>query len=308
MTLPAKAADLGIMLPLLPLNRAFTPRYAEVEDVAPGIRRVLARNPNAFTFHGTGTYIIGRGKVAIIDPGPLLDEHVDALLAAVAGETVTHILITHTHGDHSPAAAPLKRATGARTWGFGPHGSGRLDDGIAMDEGGDRDFVPDVVVTDGDVITGEGWTVECIHTPGHTSNHLCFAYREQSALFCGDHVMGWSTTVIVPPDGDMAEYFASLEKLRRRADHTYYPTHGSPIESPQAFVTALIAHRHARERQIEACIAAGVQGLPDMVRVIYSEVDPRLHPAAAMSVRAHLAHLVSAGRLALENGRYRLDA
>lgn len=306
MTLPARASDLGITLPQLSLNRAFTPRYGEVEDVAPGIRRVLARNPNPFTFHGTGTYLIGRGKVAIVDPGPLLDEHVAALLAAVAGETVTHILITHTHGDHSPAAAPIKLATGAPTFGFGPHGAGRLLDGVAVEEGGDRDFVPDVVVTDGDVIAGDGWEVECVYTPGHTSNHLCFAYREGSALFCGDHVMGWSTTVIVPPDGNMAEYFASLEKLRQRNDATYYPTHGAAIESPQPFVTALIAHRHARERQIEACIAAGVAGLMEMVRVIYSEVDPHLHPAAAMSVRAHLAHLVSAGRLRQEGSFYRL--
>jgi glyoxylase-like metal-dependent hydrolase (beta-lactamase superfamily II) len=305
MTQPRKAADLGITLPLLPLNREFTPRYGEVEHVAPGVRRVLARNPNPFTFHGTGTYLIGHGKVAVVDPGPLLEEHVAALLAAVAGETVTHILITHTHGDHSPAAAPLKRATGAPTFGFGPHGAGRLIDGIEVEEGGDRDFVPDVVVTDGDVIAGDGWEVECVHTPGHTSNHLCFAYREPSALFCGDHVMGWSTTVIVPPDGDMAEYFASLEKLRQRNDLVYYPTHGAPLKSPQAFVAGLIAHRHARERQIEACIAAGVEGLTEMVRVIYSEVDPRLHPAAAMSVRAHLAHLVSAGRLRQEGSRYR---
>ncbi len=307
MTLPVSASDLGIALPALPLNREFTPRYGEVEEVAPGIRRVLARNPNAFTFHGTGTYIIGRGKVAVVDPGPLLAEHVDAVLAAVAGEHVSHILITHTHGDHSPAAAPLKRATGAPTFGFGPHGAGRLAEGVAVEEGGDRDFVPDVVVTDGDVITGADWQVECVHTPGHTSNHLCFALREQSALFCGDHVMGWSTTVIVPPDGDMAEYFASLEKLRLREDRIYYPTHGAPIESPQAFVAALIAHRHARERQIEACIAAGVQALTQIVRVIYSEVDPRLHPAAAMSVRAHLTHLISTGRLRQEGSRFVLQ-
>jgi glyoxylase-like metal-dependent hydrolase (beta-lactamase superfamily II) len=247
---PKQASDLGITLPLLPLNREFTPRYGEAEELAPGIRRVLAHNPNPFTFHGTGTYLIGRGKVAIVDPGPLLEEHVAALLAAVAGETVTHILITHTHGDHSPAAAPIKHATGAPTFGFGPHGAGRLLDGVAVEEGGDRDFVPDVVVGDGDVIAGDGWEVECVYTPGHTSNHLCFAYREQSALFCGDHVMGWSTTVIVPPDGDMAEYFASLEKLRQRNDAIYYPTHGAAIESPQAFSSPIAMRVNARSRPV----------------------------------------------------------
>ena len=295
---PQRAADLGVALPSIPFNREFTPHYAVSEDVAPGLRRVLARNPNAFTFHGTGTYILGRGRVAIIDPGPLLDEHVDALLAAVAGETVTHILITHTHLDHSPAAAPLARATGAQTYGFGPHGSGRLTDGVAVEEGGDMAFQPDHQVRDGEIISGDGWTVECLHTPGHTSNHVCFAWREGNAVFPGDHVMGWSTTVIVPPDGDMAEYLASLRRLATRPEGTLYPTHGGPIKAPQTFIEALITHRGAREAQILAGVAAGLDTVTALVRVIYSEVDPRLHPAASMSVRAHLTHLMGQGQLA----------
>lgn len=295
---PVRAADLGVALPVIPFNREFTPRYAVSEDIAPGLRRVLARNPNAFTFHGTGTYILGRGRVAIIDPGPLLDEHVGALLDAVSGETVTHILITHTHLDHSPAAAPLARATGAPTYGFGPHGSGRLADGVAVEEGGDMAFHPDHIMRDGEVIEGDGWQVECLHTPGHTSNHLCFAWREGNALFPGDHVMGWSTTVIVPPDGDMAEYLTSLHRLAARSEQTLYPTHGGPITAPRAFIEALIAHRGAREAQIVAGVAAGLDTVTALVRVIYSEVDPRLHPAASMSVRAHLTHLIHGGRLA----------
>ncbi len=303
-TVPVRAVDLGITLPAVPFTREFTPHYALSEEIAPGIRRVLARNPNAFTFHGTGTYILGRGRVAIIDPGPLLDEHVAALLAAIAGETLTHILITHTHLDHSPAAGPLARATGAPTYGFGPHGSGKRLEGISVEEGGDMAFVPDHQVIDGEVIKGDGWAVECLHTPGHTSNHVCFAWQEAGALFPGDHVMGWSTTVIVPPDGDMAHYLASLRRLAARPEATFYPTHGAPITAPQAFVTALLAHREAREAQIMACVSAGLDRVSTMVPVIYSETDPRLHPAAAMSVRAHLVHLIDQGSLRMDGERF----
>jgi glyoxylase-like metal-dependent hydrolase (beta-lactamase superfamily II) len=297
-TTPAKAADLGVALPSLPTDRTYDPAYGKAVQVSPMIRRVLARNPNAFTFHGTGTYIVGRGKVAVIDPGPLIDEHIAALMAAVADETVTHILITHTHNDHSPAAAPLKAATGAKTYGFGPHGAGKKSEGVDVEEGGDMAFHPDVTIADRDVIEGEGWTFDSLYTPGHTSNHVCFALREEKALFAGDHVMGWSTTVIAPPDGDMAQYLASLEKLVPRDDRFYYPTHGNPIASPQRFVAKLIEHRHARERQIEACLREGLTRIPDIVAVIYSEVDKKLHPAAAMSVLAHLKHMVATDRAA----------
>ena len=293
---PTKAADLDVALPKLPVDRTYDAAYGRAVELSPLIRRVCAENPNAFTFKGTGTYIVGRGKVAVIDPGPLLDAHVNALLAATTGETITHILITHTHNDHSPAAAPLKAATGATTYGFGPHGAGKKLEGVEVEEGGDMDFRPDVVLNDGDTIKGDGWTFDALATPGHTSNHLCFALREEKALFSGDHVMGWSTTVIAPPDGDMAQYFASLERLTSRDDRTYYPTHGNPIREPQAFVRALIQHRHARERQIEACLKRGLTRIPDMVAVIYSEIDKKLHAAAAMSVLAHLQYMVANGR------------
>jgi glyoxylase-like metal-dependent hydrolase (beta-lactamase superfamily II) len=295
-----RAADLGVTLPALPLNRVFDPVYAKPVDIAPNLRRVLARNPNAFTFHGTGTYIVGRGRVAVIDPGPLIDEHVEALKEALKGETVTHILITHTHSDHSPAAAPLKAATGAQTYAFGPHGAGRIHEGPEIEEAGDTSFKPDHRVRDGDVIQGDGWNFEGVFTPGHTSNHMCYAWREAKTLFSGDHVMGWSTTVIGPPDGDMAQYFASLQKLLPRGDQIYYPTHGGPIKEPQAFVTALIAHRRAREDQIAECLKRGINRIPAMVEVIYSEHDKRLHPAAALSVLAHLQHMVATGRIATD--------
>ncbi|PHQ68658.1 MAG: hypothetical protein COB93_10140 [Sneathiella sp.] len=178
--------------------------YGVSEQLSPLIRRVIANNPSAFTFHGSGTYIIGKGEVAVIDPGPLDDEHIAALTRALKGEMVTHILITHTHMDHSPAAEPLKQLTGAKTYGFGPHGSGKPD--LQLEEGGDMDFVPDVTIMDGDVIVGNGWTVEAIHTPGHLSNHMCFGLLEEKTLFTGDHVMGWSTTVVSPPDGDMSPF------------------------------------------------------------------------------------------------------
>ena len=300
MTAPLKASDLNVELPKLPVDRTYDSVYGKPVEISPLIRRVLARNPNAFTFHGTGTYIVGRGRVAVIDPGPLIDEHVTALQAALAGETITHILITHTHSDHSPAAAPLKAATGAKTYGFGPHGAGKRDEGIDVEEGGDMDFRPDVVVRDGDTIEGDGWTFDCLYTPGHTSNHICFGLREEKSLFSGDHVMGWSTTVIGPPDGDMAHYFASLRKLTARDDRLYYPTHGNPIRAPQAFVTKLIEHRIARERQIEECLKRGIARIPDMVAVIYSEIDKKLHPAASMSVLAHLQHMVATRRAACD--------
>jgi glyoxylase-like metal-dependent hydrolase (beta-lactamase superfamily II) len=300
LTATLKSADLNIELPKLPVDRTYDPVYGKPVEISPLIRRVLARNPNPFTFHGTGTYIVGRGKVAVVDPGPLIDGHVEALKTALAGETVTHILITHTHGDHSPAAAPLKAATGAKTYGFGPHGAGKRDEGVDVEEGGDMDFRPDIVVRDGDTIKGEGWTFDCLYTPGHTSNHICFALREEKVVFSGDHVMGWSTTVIGPPDGDMAQYFSSLKKLTTRDDRLYYPTHGNPIHDPQAFVTKLIEHRIARERQIEECLKRGIARIPDMVAVIYSEIDKKLHPAAAMSVFAHLQHMVATGRAACD--------
>ena len=279
----------------IPFRKELEFEYGAAAELTPLIRRVVARNPSPFTLYGTGTYIIGRGQVAIIDPGPDLGDHIEALLDAVAGETVTHLLVTHTHLDHSPAAKTVRARTGAPTYGFGPHGGGRGEPKV--EEGGDHDFVPDVVVGDGDVIEGAGWTAEAVHTPGHTSNHLCFALAEEQVLFSGDHVMGWSTTVVSPPDGDMTAYMASLDKLLARGDRRYWPTHGPAIERPQEFVQAYKRHRLAREAEILACLADGAKTIPEMVQVIYAEVAKVLHAAAGRSVLAHLIHLDREGRV-----------
>ena len=292
----------------IPFRREMTFQYGVVDTLSPLIRRVICRNPSAFTFHGTGTYIIGRGKVAVIDPGPDDAAHVQAVAAAVQGETVTHHVITHTHRDHSPATAALKRLVGGRAYGFGPHGSGRTG-GVEGDveEGGDSGFVPDVKVRDGDLIEGEGWTLEAVYTPGHTSNHLCYALKQENVLFPGDHVMGWSTTIVSPPDGDMLAYMRSLEKLRARSEVRYWPTHGTSIEEPRRFVAALLEHRHDRERQIMDCLGRGIGRIPEMVKVMYADINPGLHPAAARSVLAHLIHMADTGRVACD-GEPRPDA
>lgn len=297
-------ADLGVELPKIPFKRDVQVAHGRCERLSHLIRRVVAPNENAFSFKGTGTYIVGQGNVAVIDPGPLIDAHVRAILDAVKGERVTHILVTHTHNDHSPAAAPLKTATGAPTFAYGPHGSGHGDDGPKIEEGGDMDFRPDEILRDGDLISEPGWTFEAVHTPGHTSNHMCFNLKDEKAFFPGDHVMGWSTTVIGPPDGDMAAYFASLDKLLSRDDARYYPTHGDPIERPQDFVRLLIDHRRAREAQILAAIRHGLHTIPDMVAVIYAQVDTRLHAAAGQSVKAHLNKLIQDGAVRRDGDHY----
>jgi glyoxylase-like metal-dependent hydrolase (beta-lactamase superfamily II) len=292
----------------IPFNRALEFEYGKAAAVSPLIRRIVARNPGAFTFHGTGTYVVGRGKVAVIDPGPALKAHLDAIVAALRGETVTHIVVTHTHLDHSPLARPLQKICGAPIYGFGPHGAGRYEADAKVEEGGDTEFAPDIRVADGDAIAGEGWSLAAVHTPGHTSNHLCFALREEKALFSGDHVMGWSTSVISPPDGDMRAYKASLKRLIDRDDTIYWPTHGGPIREPQAFVAKFIAHREERERQILACLGNGVARIRDMVPRIYGgTIAPLLYPAAARSVFAHMIDLVERGVVAAE-GELRIDA
>jgi len=275
----------------IPFRRDFAFEYGKLEPVAPGIRRIVANNPGPFTFRGTGTYVIGQGKVAIIDPGPDLAGHVDALLDALRGETVTHILVTHTHRDHSPGAAAVKQATGAPTYGFGPHAGGVRGE-AAVEEGGDWDFAPDIVCKDGDEIAGAGWRFEAVHTPGHTSNHLCFALPDNSILFSGDHVMGWSTSVIAPPDGDMAAYMASLERLLHRDDAVYWPTHGPAITEPKAHVRSFIAHRREREVGIIACLEEGIGRIDGMVERLYVGLNPNLHRAAGRSVLAHLIDLI----------------
>ncbi|MBN33476.1 MAG: MBL fold metallo-hydrolase [Rhodospirillaceae bacterium] len=274
--------------------------YRTATEVSPLVRRVMADNPSNFTYHGTGTYIVGRGEVAVIDAGPAIPAHVEAILEATQDETISHQLITHTHSDHSPAARLLKQATGAQTWAFGPHGSGRCESAAVVEEGGDHDFRPDHEVRHGDVIEGAGWTVECIFTPGHTSNHMCYALREEQTLFSGDHVMGWSSTVVSPPDGDMAAYMRSLDLLLARDDRLYRPTHGPAITDPRTHVTELIAHRQGREAQIMACLADGISTIPEMVEVMYATIDRALHPAARSSVLAHIVHMVETGRVACD--------
>jgi len=292
----------------IPFSRELDFEYGVIQEVAPMIRRVVARNPSAFTLHGTGTYIIGSGNVAVIDPGPMIEEHVDALLDALKGETVTHILVTHTHIDHSPACAPVKTAVAAKTYGYGPHGSGKYEKGEQVEEGGDMSFTPDVEIRHGDVIEGDGWTVEAVHTPGHTSNHICFALKEQNVLFSGDHVMGWSTSIISPPDGDMADYMASLRLLmEREQDVRYWPTHGPAIEKPQSFVRGFIGHRRMREQQIMKHLGEGIETITAMVPLMYKDIDQRLYGAAARSVFAHMIHMVETGRVAHE-GELAVDA
>lgn len=281
----------------IPFNRTHDVVHGEVEELSPLIRRITAPNGGPFTFRGTGTYIVGRGEVAVIDPGPLDDDHLAALERALEGETIRHILITHTHRDHSPLAAPLKAKHGGTTFGHGRHGAAREAQGVKVPEGGDQDFTPDTIVQDGDIIQGEGYTFECVYTPGHCSNHMCFALKEENAFFSGDHVMGWASTVIVPPDGDMLAYMASLEKVRLRNDDIMYPTHGAAIPKPQEFIGALIKHRLAREDAIIQCIQSGRTTIPEMVARMYATIDPALHPAAGRTLVAHMEKLVTEGRI-----------
>ena len=276
----------------IPYRRELEFDYGTVTQLAPGIRRVIANNPGPFTFHGTGTYILGTGKVAVIDPGPDDEAHIDAILAGLPGEEVSHILVTHTHMDHSPGCRPLQAETGAPTYAYGPHGAGKIEQGVQVEEGGDMDFEPDHLVTHGDIIQGEDWTVECVYTPGHTSNHLCFALQEQKALFTGDHVMGWSTSIISPPDGDMADYMQSLELLLGRDDDIYWPTHGPSIIDPKTHVQAYIDHRLKREQQILACIDQGTHQIREMVPLMYRDTPEFMYPAAARSVLAAMENLV----------------
>nr|WP_315383713.1 MBL fold metallo-hydrolase [uncultured Sphingomonas sp.] len=271
----------------------------------PLVTRVLANNPSPFTNTGTQTYLVGTTDVAVIDPGPDDAEHLAALLAAIGGRPVRAILCTHTHRDHSPAAPALKAATGAPIIGCAPL---VLDDaGPRADASSDTGYAPDTVLADGEQVAGQGWTLTAVATPGHTSNHLCFALEESGALFTGDHVMGWSTTVVAPPDGNMAAYMASLETLiAREQDRIYYPAHGDPIERPQRFVRGLAGHRKQREGQILRLLAEGVDTVPAMVARMYVGLDPQLHGAAGRSVLAHLLDLQARGRVARATDTWRL--
>ena len=286
----------------IPYKRDMEFEYGRIDQLGPGIRRVIAKNPSAFTFHGTGTYILGDGEVAVIDPGPSDPQHIKALLDSLEGETVTHVLITHTHMDHSPGYQLMKPHCRAITCGYGPHGSGKLEEGVKVEEGGDMEFVPDQKVSHGDVIKGKNWSVECVYTPGHTSNHICYQHRESKALFTGDHVMGWSTSIVSPPDGDMEDYMNSLELLLDREDVLYWPTHGPAITEPKAHVRAFIAHRKERESQILACLDQKIFYINEMVPKMYQGTPEFMYPAAARSVMASVEYMVKKGVLVADNG------
>jgi glyoxylase-like metal-dependent hydrolase (beta-lactamase superfamily II) len=294
------------------MNWPDTIKAGEIEQHEPLVRRVLAPNASPYTYTGTQTWIVGnQTDVAIIDPGPVGsgqsvgdpadihgEGHVEAILRAVGDAKVTAILCTHTHRDHSPAAAPLKVATGAPIIGCAP--LVLRDDGPRADSAFDPDYAPDRILKDAEAISGDGWTLEAVATPGHTSNHLCFALRESGALFTGDHVMKWSTSVVSPPDGDMSDYLASLQKLYERDDRVYYPAHGPAVQNPRQLVRGMIGHRRQRERQIITLLEGGEGHIPNMVAAMYKGLDPRLIGAAGRSVLAHLIDLQNQGRVAAQ--------
>jgi glyoxylase-like metal-dependent hydrolase (beta-lactamase superfamily II) len=282
----------------IPFEREDAAVPGRVEQLSPLIRRILCDNPGPFTFKGTVTYIVGTGRVAIIDPGPNDARHVAAVLEAVKGETVEAILVTHTHRDHSPGTRAIKAATGAPVHAEGPHRAARplnLGETNVLDASGDKDFLPDIALKDGDVVAGTGWTLESVFTPGHTANHMAFALREEQTLFSGDHVMAWSTSIVAPPDGSMGDYMASLDKLRGREETLFWPGHGGAVKEPAKFMRALAHHRRLREAAIMKRLGLGDRHIPDIVAAIYEGLDPRLKSAAGLSVFAHLEDLVARG-------------
>lgn len=282
----------------IPFDKTFALEPGVVKEIAPQVRALCAGNAGPFTFKGTVSYIVGRGNVAIIDPGPDDPVHIDALLKAVRDENVTHIVLTHTHRDHSPAAAALRTATGAKTYGEGPHRVSRplhIGEINPLDAAGDMDFHPDHKLADGEIIEGDGWTLEAITTPGHCANHMAYALKETNSLFSGDHVMGWSTSIVAPPDGAMSDYMASLHKLAKRSEEIYFPGHGNMIREAPRFVQSYIRHRLGREESILHRLGKGATDIPTLVRAIYIGIDPRLIGAAGLSVLAHLEDLVARG-------------
>ena len=281
----------------IPFVREFEFEYGEAKKLSPLITRVIANNPGPFTYTGTGVYIVGTQNVAVIDPGPVSPEHVAAIDKALEGKTVTHVLVTHHHIDHSPLAAPLAAKHGCKVYGYGQQP--KLPDGgeIRLEAGDDLAFKPDVEIRDGHVFEGDGWTIEAIHTPGHTSNHMCFALKEENTLFSGDHIMGWSTSVVSPPDGSMGDYLRCLNIIKDRQFDIIRPTHGPAITEVTPFVQAYIDHRLDRERQITEALRDGLMTIPDIVSRLYADIDKRLHPAAAHSVLAHLIHMEETGRV-----------
>ncbi|MEM1396216.1 MAG: MBL fold metallo-hydrolase [Pseudomonadota bacterium] len=297
--------------PPIDFKKQFDVEYGRIDRLSPLVRRIIANNPGPFTFTGSGVYIVGpeNGPVAVIDPGPNLKDHVPTLIGALDGTPVSHVLITHTHQDHCGCAREFADKVGAPIMGYGPHPQSERKPfaGPALEEGGSNTFEPDVLIKDGEKVIGEGWQMTAIHTPGHLSNHLCFALESEKALFCGDHVMGWSTTVVAPPEGDMNDYIASLEILLDRDDEIYYPTHGAPIEAPQKFVRAIRTHRLFRDQQILSALEDGTGSISGLVDKIYVGLDARVKPAAALNVLSHLIRLQKIGKVAC-NGTPLLDA
>ena len=296
----------------IPFVREIEFEYGRCDQVSPLLRRVIANNPGPFTYVGTGTFIVGRGEVAVLDPGPMDEAHFEALKAAVAGETVKCVLVSHGHSDHSPLARPFAEWAGCKVY------SKDCGKRTAKGELGSEDditFFPDEMIKDGDTFRGPGWTLETIETPGHTCSHLCFDLKEENACLTGDHIMGWSTTIVAPPDGNMADYFRSLDKILARGFETLWPTHGSPIRGKQAvaeFISAYRQHRQDREDSILAHLKAGEGSIPVMVEAMYVGLEPRLFPAACMSVLGHMIKLIAEGRVACDakvpvvQSRYRL--
>jgi glyoxylase-like metal-dependent hydrolase (beta-lactamase superfamily II) len=286
----------------LEFDRRFDVTPGECRRLSPLIRRVLCGNASPYTFKGTNSFIVGNGTVAVIDPGPDDDSHLAALLRATAGETVSHILVTHSHADHSPLAARLGAATGAAIAGYGP--AVTADAAVRLDASVDHHFDPPLRLAHGDAVAGPGWTIEAVYTPGHMSNHLCFALREEKTLFAGDHVMCWATSVIAPPEGNMEQYFASLRLLLERDDEVLLPAHGPGRRDPKPLLRGYLTHRKMREQAILNRLRAGDRSIAAIVAAIYADIDPRLHGAAALSVSAHLDHLVGQGLVRRDGGDF----
>lgn len=290
-------------------STAFDVKSDEIQQISPLVRRLVENNPGPFTFTGTCTYIVGRGDVAVIDPGRENDAHTQAIIDALKGERIAHIVVTHTHKDHSPGAALLAERTGAPIVGCAPFvAKGGPETGL--DSAHDLTYAPTRVLKDGDRIEGDGYTLEAVETPGHASNHLCFALPQERSVFSGDHIMAWSTSIVAPPDGNMTDYMSSLDKLRGREDALLWPGHGGPVMEPQRYMRALSAHRRQREAAIVRRLHAGDETIHDMVARIYDGLDPRLVNAAALSVLAHMEDLVTRGVAVAEgpvtvHGRYR---
>ncbi|TGP56902.1 MBL fold metallo-hydrolase [bacterium M00.F.Ca.ET.230.01.1.1] len=287
----------------LEFDTSFDPAYGQAVAVAPEVLRITARNPSPFTFHGTNSYLVGRDTLAVIDPGPEDDAHLETLLAAIAGRPVSHIFVSHTHRDHSPLAARLRERTGAPTLAEGPHRPARplrIGEVNPLDASADLGFVPDVVLADNALTQGDGWAIRTVLTPGHTANHAVFALEGTGTLFSADHVMAWSTSIVAPPDGAMADYMNSLDRLLARDDRLLLPGHGGAVTSPGRFMRGLKTHRKMRERAILERIRAGDRTIKEMVAAIYRDTDPPLHGAAGLSVLAHLEDLVARGLVATE--------